>query len=79
MRHVIVATLVFFAGYLVGTLEWPTHAQVIQGYDNQGNSFQYFPPPPGGGVGQWFDNHGNSGQVYTPAPLTPLPGLRSPC
>jgi hypothetical protein len=76
----VFATILFCAGYLVGTLELPVTAQApVQGFDSQGNAFIYYPPAGPGGVGQYFGNQGNhsTGQLY--APPAPLQGFRSPC
>jgi hypothetical protein len=76
--RLLFAVALFVAGYLVGTLEWPTHAQApVQGFNSDGSSWTYFPPAGPGAPGQWFGSNGQSGTVFPPP--APLPGLRSPC
>ena len=77
MSKILLCLSLFLAGYLVGQISPAVQAQApIMGYDNQGGSWQYYPPSGPGGVGQWNNSHGQSGQIY--APPAPL-GQRSPC
>ena len=80
MRYVVAFSLLV-GGYLLGTLELPTHAQssgYYYGSDANGNStFGTLHQTIPGGPSFYYGMDGSMGTI--PAPVPPASSFRSPC
>lgn len=66
MNKTLLCLSLFLAGYLAEQTSPSVQAQApIMGHNNDGTSWQYYPPSGPGGVGQWNNSRGQSGQIYS--------------
>lgn len=84
MRKILLCLSLLLAGYLMGQVSQPVTAQV-QGFNNDGSSYLYYPPAAPGAPGQWFGSNGQSGTIYDNTQQNHNPSLgqgfgqRNPC